>query len=335
MPQAEATANTQRVRIEYGSRSPGHPALEREKVIQDLLRPLPSINSKYFYDDRGSRLFEEITTLPEYYQTRTEEALLETIATEVAARTPARQLVELGSGAGRKIRLLLDAIAQAGHLEGCVLLDINQTFVLLSAQRLAADYPEAEVVGWVGDFVHDIAAIGSGPDRLFVFFAGTIGNLDPAERTSFLRDVRSAMGPRDAFLVGLDLVKDVTRLEAAYNDTAGVTADFNRNILRVLNRSFGTDFEDETFKHVAFYDNRRQWIEMRLRATQPIRVHLGGGRELKLDAGGEIRTEISCKFTRESFEQSLAGSGLRLSQWFSDPNDLFALALIRPDASDV
>lgn len=335
MRSAEATADRQRVRIEYGSRSPGHPALEREKVIQDLLRPLPTINSKYFYDDRGSELFEEITKLPEYYQTRTEEALLDTIAAEVAAGTHARQLVELGSGAGRKIRLVLDAIAQAGRLEGCVLLDINQSFVLLSAQRLATDYPGIEVVGWVGDFVHDIGAIDSGPDRLFVFLAGTIGNLYPTERARFLRDIRSVLGPRDAFLVGLDLVKDVQRLEAAYNDTAGVTAEFNRNILRVLNRSFGTDFNDEAFEHVAFYDTKQRWIEMRLRATQPITVHLDESRWLRLEAGAEIRTEISCKFTRSSFEQSLAGTGLRLSRWFSDSNDLFALALIRPDASDV
>ena len=335
MPSAEATANRHGVRIEYGSRSPGHPALERERVIQDLLRPLPSINSKYFYDDHGSELFEAITHLPEYYQTRTEEALLETIAAEVAAGTQARQLVELGSGAGRKIRLLLDAIAQAGRLEGCVLLDINQTFVLLSAHRLATDYPGIEVVGWVGDFVHDIGAIGSGPDRLFVFLAGTVGNLDPAERTVFLRHIRSVLGPRDAFLVGLDLVKDEQLLEAAYNDKAGVTAEFNRNILRVLNRTFGTDFNDEAFEHVAFYDTQRQWIEMRLRATQPVIVHLDEGRHLRLEAGADIRTEISCKFTRSSFEQSLAGTGLRLSRWFSDSNDLFALALIRPSDSDV
>ena len=335
MRSAEATTNQQRVRIEYGSRAPGHPALEREKVIQDLLRPLPTINSKYFYDDRGSELFEEITRLPEYYQTRTEEALLETIAAEIAAGTHARQLVELGSGAGRKIRLLLDAIAHSGRLEGCVLLDINQTFVLLSAQRLAADYPGIEVVGWVGDFVHDIGAIGSGPERLFVFLAGTVGNLDPTERARFLSDIRSVLGPRDAFLVGLDLDKDAQRLEAAYNDRAGVTAEFNRNILRVLNRSFGTDFKDEAFEHVAFYDTKRRWIEMRLRATRPMFVHLAEGRFLRLDAGAEIRTEISCKFTRSSFQQSLAGTGLRLSRWFSDPDDLFALALIRPNASDV
>ena len=335
MPSAEIAANQQRIRIEYGSRSPGHPAMERERVIQDLMRPLPSINSKYFYDDRGSRLFEAITTLPEYYQTRTEESLLKTIAGEVAARTQARQLVELGSGAGRKIRLLLDAMAQGGHLEGCILLDINQTFLLLSAQRLEVEYPGMEVVGWVGDFVQDIGSIGPGPDRLFVFLAGTIGNLNPTDRAGFLRDVSSALGPRDAFLVGLDLVKDVKRLEAAYNDEAGVTATFNRNILRVLNRYFGTDFEVGAFEHVAFYDAQRQWIEMRLRAARPVIVDLGGGRELRIDTGGEIRTEISCKFTRDTFKQSLVGSGLRLSRWFSDPNDLFALALVRPDASDV
>ena len=332
MRPAAAQFNLEKVHIEYGSRVPGHPAEEREAVIRDLLQPLPTVNSKYFYDDRGSRLFEEITALPEYYQTRTEEALLENTAAEIASLTRARNLVELGSGAGRKIRLLLDAIQKAGRLDGCVLLDINQTFLLLSTRRLAEEYPGIDIVGWVGDFVHDLGEFGRSSHRLFVFLAGTIGNLHPAERTTFLRALRSVLGPGESFLVGLDLIKDIDRLEAAYNDAAGVTAEFNRNILRVLNRNFGTDFNPDAFEHVAFYEPRNEWIEMRLRALQSMSVDLGRGRRLRLEAGDEIRTEISCKFTRPSFQRSLIDTGLRVSRWFTDPADLFALALVRPES---
>jgi L-histidine N-alpha-methyltransferase len=299
-------------------------------VRRNLLRGLPRIDSKYFYDDAGSHLFEEITRLPEYYQTRTEEALLAEIADDVVGLTGARELIELGSGAGRKIRLLLDAMRRVGNLERCVLLDINETFLRISAEELADCYTEAEIRGVVGDFLHDLEAVGTGDRRLFIFLAGTIGNLYPRQLTSFLRGVRAVLGPNDAFLVGLDLVKDVGRLEAAYNDSAGVTADFNLNALRVLNRRFETAFEINAFGHVAFYDRDRQWIEMRLRATRSTRASLGGGRALLFRVGDEIRTEISRKFTRRSFAAALDGAGLELSAWFTDPENLFASALVRP-----
>jgi L-histidine N-alpha-methyltransferase len=306
------------------------PMEERAEVRRNLLRVLPRIDSRYFYDDVGSRLFEEITSLSEYYQTRTEEALLAEIADEVIRLTGARGLVELGSGAGRKIRILLDAIQRRGTLERCVLLDINETFLRISMGKLAQRYPNAEVCGVVGDFLFDLESVGTGDHRLFIFLAGTVGNLYPHQLKHFLRAIAAVLRPSDAFLIGLDLVKDAARLEAAYNDSAGVTADFNLNALRVLNRRFATAFELDAFEHVAFYDREREWIEMRLRATRPTRASLGGGRELQFTAGDEIRTEISRKFTRQSFTEEIDGTGLELTEWFTDRDNLFASALVRP-----
>jgi L-histidine N-alpha-methyltransferase len=303
---------------------------ERAEVRRNLLRGLPKIDSKYFYDDTGSKLFEEITRLPEYYQTRTEETLLAEIADRVIELTEAHELVELGSGAGRKIRLLLDAMQRRGRLERCVLLDINETYLRTSAEALAAQYPEVEVCGVVGDFLHDLESVGIGSGRLFIFLAGTIGNLYPRQLSTFFGNVRAALGPGDAFLIGLDLVKDAVRLEAAYNDSAGVTAEFNRNALNVLNRRFATAFEIDAFEHVAFYDAEQAWIEMRLRALRPTSASLGGAREIRFEPGDEIRTEISRKFTRRSFANALVGTGLELTAWFTDSESLFASALVRP-----
>ncbi len=330
---ADARVN-EYVRIERGDHSARDPAAERAEVRRNLLRSLPRIDSKYFYDDVGSELFEDITRLPEYYQTRTEEALLGNIADEVVARTEAHELVELGSGAGRKIRLLLDAMRRRGRLEGCVLLDINETFLSASAERLFDDYPEMAVRGVVGDFLHDLESVGGGNNRLFIFFAGTIGNLYPHQLSAFLENVRATLSEGDSFLVGLDMVKDTARLEAAYNDSAGVTAEFNLNALRVLNQRFGTDFEVDAFEHVALYDPEHDWIEMRLRARRPTSVSLGNARELRFEIGDEIRTEISRKFTRNSFVDALGGTRLELSGWFTDPEHLFASALVRPVFED-
>ena len=318
------------VSIVRGRHHAGDPAEERAEVRRNLLRSLPRIDCKYFYDDAGSHLFEEITHLPEYYQTRTEEALLAEIADEVVALTGARELVELGSGAGRKVRLLLDAMQRREGLERAVLLDINETFLRTSARKLAQRYPEIGVCGIVGNFLHDLELVGAGDDRLFIFLAGTIGNLYPPQLTAFLRNVRAVLGPQDAFLVGLDLVKDRDRLEAAYNDSAGITAEFNLNALRTLNRRFGTAFDIDAFEHRAFYDCEQEWIEMRLRAKRPTSASLGDGRQMRFDSGDEIRTEISRKFTRRSFVEALEGTGLELSAWFTDSDSLFASALVRP-----
>lgn len=330
--QRATTATTEPpVRMAREQRAVFDPSAECRTVLASLRQPLPTINSKYFYDDRGSQLFEDITRLPEYYQTRTEEALLESIAENVIRIAEPRELVELGSGSGRKIRLLLDAMRGTGALRGCVLLDINEMFLRESTHQLVAEYPEARVRGVVGDFLTDLDSVGTGRDRLFIFLAGTIGNLHPDELSRFLRRMCRALGDGGSFLVGLDLVKDVSRLEAAYNDSAGVTAEFNLNILRVLARRFGLGFEVDAFEHVAFYDEDHSWIEMRLRALHPTTCPVpDDGPPLSFAAGDEIRTEISCKFTRQSFAAALDGTGLALAHWFTDPERMFALALVQP-----
>lgn len=306
-----------------------------------LSRALPEIPPRYFYDDRGSELFEVITGLPVYYQTRTEVAILEQHAAEILALVRPRHLVELGSGAGRKIRLLLDAwgardTRSSSHARdrSCTMLDINAAFLQQSVQRLRADYPGCGFRGIVGDFTADLHRLGQGNNRLIVFFAGTIGNLDPVERTAFLRTLAGLMSPSDALLVGVDLVKDRAELEAAYNDPQGVTAAFNRNMLEVVNRRFDADFVPEAFAHRAFFDADAAWIEMRLGALRPMTVHLGAlDLVIELDAGAEIRTEISCKFTAASVRAAAEEAGLGLARWFPDPAHRFALALLTRSAS--
>ena len=304
------------------------------EIGKSLRAPLPWLPSKYFYDDRGSVLFEEITHLPEYYQTRTEEALLELIAEPVLAAGRPSELVELGSGAGRKIRILMDGLQRMGRLESCVLLDINELFLSQSVRSLQAAYPHAEVHGIQADFIEDLDSLGRrlGPrgERLLLFFGGTVGNLHPRDVPDFFRRASRVLSAGDTFLVGVDLVKDRARLEAAYNDAAGITARFNLNILSVLNETLGADFDLSAFEHVAFYDEENAWIEMRLRARRPSRVRIPlAGLTLHLERGKEIRTELSCKYTRDSFAARLRATGLRLERWFTDPAELFALALLR------
>jgi len=320
-----------RIRIERRRTPANAGALEKKAVWDHLLADQPTTDPKYFYDDYGSELFERITELEEYYQTRTELALLENIAGEIVEIARPHELVELGSGAGRKVHLLLDAIRNRGLLTSCVLLDINETFLEISAERLAKEYSELLVRGVVGDFTRDLQTVGVGPPRLFVFFAGTIGNLHPDSVSEFLATVRRTMVSDDRFLVGLDLVKDRVRLEAAYNDAAGLTAAFNRNVLTVLNSRFGTDFDISLFEHIAFWNESESWIEMRLRASQAMRVVMPGDpRPLNLEDGDEIRTEISCKFTLERISAALGGTDLALEHWWTDPDGLFALALVKP-----
>jgi L-histidine N-alpha-methyltransferase len=293
-------------------------------------RPLPELPCKYFYDERGSALFEEITRLPEYYPTRTETAILDAHAASVVEAVAPRELVELGSGAGHKIRLFLDAMRERGALESVVLLEIAEAYLRDSVARLQADYAEARVGGVVGDFVRDLPALGPGGARLLLFLAGTIGNLHPDDVPAFFRAAAGVLEPGDAFLVGVDLVKDEAQLHAAYNDAAGVTAEFNLNILRVLNDRLGADFDPSDFEHVAFYDRERQWIEMRLRARRAVEARVAAaGVTLRLGPGEEVRTELSCKYTRASLAARLAGSGLVLERFLTDPSELFASVLLR------
>lgn len=305
------------------------PAFMAAEIRTSLLSAPPSLPSKYFYDDTGSALFERITGLPEYYQTRTEERLLARIIGEVIERTRPSELVELGSGAGHKIRLVLDAQRRAGRPLALALFDINHAFLHASARRLAASYPRLDVRTVAGDFTRDLAMLGHGPPRLVLLFAGTIGNLHPDDVPAFLARVARQLRPGDHFLVGVDTVKDIRVLEAAYNDSQGVTAAFNLNILTHINRELDADFDLTRFEHVAFWDQANSWIEMRLRATAASRVRIAASwLDLRFRAGDEVRTEISCKYTRASFAARLAGTGLFLEQWYCDPREMFALALL-------
>lgn len=293
-----------------------------------LSQPLPEIPPVYFYDDQGSTLFEEITHLQVYYQTRTELSILEHRAQEIMARAHPQQVVELGSGAGRKIRLLLDAWLPTPSPRTCTLLDVNRTFLDASLQGLQQAFPALSFRGLEGDFTKDLARLGPGGQRLTLFFGGTLGNLYPAERRAFFEQLLLQSAPTDRFLVGVDLIKDIPRLEAAYNDPQGVTAAFNRRSLYSLNQRFGANFEPEAFAHRAFYDEDNAWIEMRLVATRAMTVRIPAiGMTLDFAPGSELRTEISCKFSRASLEA--AARGFQVDGWYSDPENLFALALLR------
>jgi L-histidine Nalpha-methyltransferase len=285
---------------------------------------------KHFYDQLGSELFERITRLPEYYQSRTELRILRRIADGIVARHGVGELVELGSGASRKTAVLLDAMRDAGLLERYVPFDVCPEAILAAAGRLAAEYPGLEVHGVAGDFARHLPAVPERRDvpRLVAFLGGTIGNLEPPERAPFLATVAALMGDGDLLLVGTDLAGDPDRIRAAYDDGEGVTAQFNLNLLRVLNRELGADFDLDAFDHVARYDPGPPWIEMWLRARSPQRVRLAAlGMEVRFDAGEEMRTEISCKFTREAVASMYAAAGLRLEEWHEDPRGWFTVSL--------
>ena len=285
---------------------------------------------KWFYDKRGSDLFEEITKLPEYYPTRAERSILVAHSAEIARRTGAHTLVELGSGSSEKTRLLLDALQAEGTLREFVPLDVSEAALRDAVAALSADYRMLAIHGVVGDFTEHLGRIPGQTPRIVAFLGGTIGNLFPDERASFLAGLRDTLDAGEWFLLGTDLVKDPNILVPAYDDAAGVTAEFNRNVLAVLNRQLGADFDVQNYEHVALWDPDNEWIEMRLRSTVPARVSLA---ELDLDivveAGEEIRTEISAKFRREGVERELANAGFSLDCWWTDPEGRFALSLAR------
>jgi L-histidine N-alpha-methyltransferase len=307
------------------------PAAERtlrEDVLDGLTRPFKEIPPKHFYDARGSELFEQICELPEYYPTRTERAILERYAPAIAARAEAAELVELGAGYATKTRLLIDAM----ELERFIPVDVSETTVRECGEQLVDEYPGLSVHGLVGDFERHLVHLPEpvGP-RVVAFLGGTIGNFPPGSRRRFLRTIARTLGDDGWLLLGTDLVKDPLVLEAAYDDTAGITAEFNLNVLRVMNRELGADFDVDGFDHVAFWDPDREWIEMRLRSRrrQTVRfpdldllVHFAPREEL--------RTEISAKFTQQRLRGDFAAAGLELVDWFTDDDELFALSLARP-----
>ncbi len=295
-----------------------------------LLRTPREIAPRYFYDDRGSELFDAITTLPEYYQTRTERALLETIAADVIEASGCNVLVELGSGTSTKTRALLDAMHQRGLSELYVPIDVNESVVQRAADELVQAYPGLCVHGVSGDFLQLQPALPRAGRRLVIFLGGTIGNLTPAAAQRFLQRLARTLDPGDTFLLGVDLIKDKARLEPAYNDSRGVTAAFNRNILQVLNTVADGDFTPERYDHLAFYAAEQHWIEMRLVSSCPQTVRLAAaGLVLEFRRGETIRTEISVKYDAGMVQDLLARAGFSLVQWFSDPEQLFGLALAR------
>ena len=287
---------------------------------------------KYFYDDRGSLLFEEITRLREYYPTRAERSILDTYADEIASAAQAEVLLELGSGSSEKTQVLLDAMDRSGGLEAYVPVDVSAGALSEAIAALRVRYPKLTLCGAVADFDRHLGHLPRLGRRLWVLLGGTIGNYPPAERATFLRNVAEAMQPGEAFLVGLDLVKDAGRLVQAYDDVQGVTAEFNLNVLSVLNRELGGELDPTDFEHVAIWDAENEWIEMRLRARRSVHVHLSAlDLDVAFEQGEEMRTEISAKFRRERFEQELLGAGINPIHWWSDGD--FALVLARKAVS--
>jgi L-histidine N-alpha-methyltransferase len=302
-----------------------------EDALDGLTQPFKELPPKHFYDADGAALFEQICELPEYYPTRTERAILERAADEIVASTGAGELVELGSGSATKTRVLLDAMARAGTLERYVAIDVTESAVRESGLRLIEEYPGLSVHGLIGDFERHLDRLPAPrARRLVVFLGGTIGNFRPGARRRFLRAICALLEADDRLLLGTDLVKDRATLIAAYDDEAGITARFNRNMLHVLNRELGGDFAPDEFDHVALFDDRNEWIEMRLRARSRQTVTLPViGLQVDFAAGEELRTEISAKFTRARLEADLAAAGLALDGWYTDPRDWFALSLAR------
>lgn len=300
----------------------------REDVRRGLTSTPKELPPKWFYDERGSVLFDEITRLPEYYLTDCERTILAKRAGEVAQLTEANTLVEPGSGSSEKTRLLLDAMVAAGHLRRFVPFDVSEQALREAAAAVAAEYPDIEVHGVVGDFEHHLVRLPEGRRRLFAFLGSSVGNLTGEQRALFLADLHELLGSGEALLLGADLVKDPVRMERAYNDAAGVTADFNRNVLRVINCELGGDFDPTGFAHVARWDGEHEWIEMVLRSEADQRVHVADlDLEVEFSAGEEMRTEVSDKFRRSGLEAELAAAGFDLREWWEDPAGDFALSL--------
>ncbi|WP_326769562.1 L-histidine N(alpha)-methyltransferase [Streptomyces sp. NBC_01591] len=297
----------------------------RADVLHGLTRQPKTLPPKWFYDAHGSELFEEITRLPEYYPTRAEREILIDRADEIARVSGARTLIELGSGSSEKTRHLLDALPA---LHSYVPVDVSESALRGATEALLAQRPELSVHALIADFTGGLALPGTPEPRLIAFLGGTVGNLLPDERAVFLKSVRSLLSPGDALLLGTDLVKEEKVLVAAYDDAARVTAEFNRNVLRVVNRELGADFDPAGFDHVALWDPEREWIEMRLRAR---RAHTVKIPDLDLvvafEAGEELRTEVSAKFRKEGVRTELDTAGLRLAQWWTDSGGRFALSL--------
>lgn len=304
-------------------------------VLQGLTYGQKSIPSKYLYDAYGSRLFEEICSLPEYYQTRTELSILKSSATHMVQNLREVDIVELGSGSNLKIRTLLDACIRSCKSDICYLpVDVSESALVEASLELLDSYTDLKIVGIVADFTKHIGKIPAGRQRLFVFFGSTIGNFSGGARIGLLKSVAKMMGPGDRFLLGIDMIKPVEVIERAYNDSMGVTAEFNKNILNVLNRELNADFDASHFDHVAFYHASKEQVEMHLRANRGVSVEINGlGIQVSMEKGETIQTEICGKFSRESAEAMAEEAGLRIDRWYSDPQGWFSLVELAPDGS--
>ncbi|MEV6164821.1 L-histidine N(alpha)-methyltransferase [Streptomyces sp. NPDC052052] len=297
----------------------------RADVLHGLTRRPKTLPPKWFYDAHGSDLFEEITRLPEYYPTRAEREILIDRAEEIARASGALTLVELGSGSSEKTRHLLDALPA---LHSYVPVDVSESALRGAAEALLAQRPGLSVHALIADFTGSLQLPDTPGPRLVAFLGGTIGNLLPEERSTFLRSVRSLLSPGDALLLGTDLVKEEKVLVDAYDDAAGVTAEFDKNVLSVVNRELGADFDPADFDHVARWDPEQEWVEMRLRAREPLTVKIPAlDLVVSFGAGEELRTEVSAKFRKEGVKAELAASGLRMDHWWTDSAGRFALSL--------
>lgn len=321
--------NLARTRASRPERVP-NPGMLAE-VAAGLAAPQKELSPKYFYDQRGSELFEEITRLPEYYPTRTERALLAGWMPELMRQLGTRTLIELGAGSAEKSRIILDAMRATGLAELYVPIDVSATFLSQTAVRLRREYPGLEVEPAVADIAVELNLPRRLPrPALFAFLGSTIGNFYPPAAIRLLRRVRAAMGPGDRFLLGVDLRKDIARVEAAYNDSRGITAEFNRNVLLVLNHELGADFDPAAFEHRAFYDRVAHRIEMHLVSRRDQIVHVPGLEPIALAQGESIRTEISTKYDRESVAELFAAADLTIEAWPRDPTTPFGLVLGAP-----
>jgi len=302
-------------------------ALSRD-VIEGLQSTPKSLPPKWFYDAVGSDLFDQITRLPEYYPTRAEAEILRARAADIASASGADTLVELGSGTSEKTRMLLDVLRDRGSLRRFAPFDVDSTVLAAAAAAIQRDYPGVEIQAVCGDFEEHLAAIPGGGRRLFAFLGSTIGNFTPGPRAEFLSNLAAQMRPGDSLLLGTDLVKDVDRLVLAYDDAAGVTAAFNRNVLAVINRQLDADFDVDDYRHVARWNAGEEWIEMWLRTDAPQRVRVGAlGLTVDFAAGEEMLTEVSCKFRQDGVEAELAAVGLRRTHWWTDAAGDFGVSL--------
>lgn len=300
----------------------------RRDVRHGLAQSPKTLPPKWFYDAKGSDLFDQITRLPEYYPTRTEASILQDRAADIAAASGADTLVELGSGTSEKTRLLLDALRDSGALKRFIPFDVDPSVLRDAARALHAEYPDIEIEVVCGDFEQDLGTVPKVGRRMVVFLGSTIGNLTPEPRAEFLAAVADTMEAGDSLLLGTDLVKDVGRLVRAYDDSAGVTAAFNRNVLTVVNRELDADFDLDAFDHVARWNPDEERIEMWLRSTADQRVRIAQlDLTIEFAAGEEMLTEVSCKFRPEGVEAELAAAGLRRTHWWSDGAGDFGLSL--------